>query len=490
MLLRFRSATAPCAAPLPSLPPPEEANPVDAVLLAEYDPARSAAWAGAAPPLWTAPAAQLDLWARSAQAVAATEEREGSPFRARGFLVRPVAGPGAARVLDEFCTRTHRTLTGRGMNGRAYGLYDPGGHLVGVANFAPPSNHRTAEGMQVRAPGDGDLSLPARAQVTYTQRELLDCVRLCVAEQTPSGVPLGTGAESFLYAACLRTFLDENRTLWRAIRMAELGLPLPRPEARLLARGASFVRVVRSFAETAVGVGSPYAATGAWYLGTTRVETVWDGRRSGESITRRSLAKLRSAGDGHVHQVLRAAWEGSAGVAIARDAATGATLAAYPLDEVRAAVPDGLSPAARERALAGAWRRLAAAWSKQLTGPVRWDLRADTSGYEPRSSSPKHRYATFLANRPYYVLELARRCRYLRSSILQAEAVWYSEAARWPRGIGFGWPRPPQALRRPEYPRLPPVPPHRDDFGDIRAWCGPTCGGWEGCAGPGDPVGG
>lgn len=466
MLLRIHSTPAPSAAPLSLRPAPSEADPLDAVLVAGYDPAHSAAWAGAAPPLWTAPTAQLDLWAGAAQAVAATEEREGSPFRARGFIVRPVAGPGAARILDEFCTRTHRTLTGRGMNGRGYGLFDPEGHLVGAANFAPPSNHRTAEGMQVRAPGDHHLSPRARAQVTYAQRELLDCVRLCVADETPSGIPLGTGAESFLYAACLRTFLDENRALWRAIRMAEVGLPLPRTEARLLARGASFVRVVRSFAESAAGVGSPYAATGAWYLGTIRAETVWVGRRSGESITRRSLAKLRGAGDGHVHQVLRAAWEGSAGMAVARHAATGETLAAYPLDAVRAAVPDGLSPASRQRALAGAWRGLAAAWSRPLAGPVRWDLRADTSGYLSRSTAPKHRYATFLANRPFYVLELARRCRYLRSEILRAEAAWYAEAARWPRGIGYGWPRPPQALRRPVYPRRTPAPPLPDDRGN------------------------
>ena len=466
MLLRFHSAPAAGAAPFSALPAPAEAYPLDGILVAGYDPAYSAAWAGAAPPLWTAPPAQLDLWAGAAQAVAATEEREGNPFRAHGFIVRPIAGPGTARVLDEFCTRTHRTLTGRGMNGRAYGLYDPEGHLVGAANFAPPSNHKTAEGMQVLAPGDHRLPPRARGQVTYTQRELLDCVRLCVAEETPSGIPLGTGAESFLYAACLRIFLDENRTLWRAIRMAEIGLPLPRPEARLLSRGASFVRVVRSFAETAGGVGSPYAATGAWYLGTTRTETVWVGRRSGESITRRSLAKLQGAGDGHVHQVLRATWEGSAGVAVARHATSDAILAAYPLDAVRAAVPDGLSPAARERALAGSWRGLAAAWSSQLPAPVRWDLQADTSGYESRLTSPKHRYATFLANRPFYVLELARRCRYLRAAILQAEVAWYSEATRWPRGIGYGWPRPPQALRRPAYPRRPALPPRLGERGE------------------------
>jgi hypothetical protein len=469
MLLHLHSALAPGAAPPSGPPAPAEADPLDAVLLAGYDPALSAAWAGAAPPLWTAPAAQLDLWAGAAQGIVATEEREGNPFRARGFIVRPVAGRGAARVLDDFCSRTHRTLRGRGMNGRAYGLYDPEGHLVGAANFAPPSNHRTAEGMQVPAPGDHHLVPRARAQVTYTQRELLDCVRLCVAEETPSGIPLGTGAESFLYAACLRAFLDENRTLWRAVRMAEIGLPLPRAEARLLSRGASFVRVVRSFAETAVGVGSPYAATGAWYLGTTRAETVWVGRRSGESITRRSLAKLQGAGDGHVHQVLRATWEGSEGVAVARHAATGEILATYPLDPIRSAVLDGLSPAARERALAAAWRGLAAAWSGRVAEPVGWHLQADTSGYESRSAPPKHRYATFLANRPFYVLELARRCRYLRSAILQAEAAWYSEATRWPRGIGYGWPRPPQALRRPEYPRRPAAPPHRKDRGESLA---------------------
>jgi hypothetical protein len=453
-LLRVRPAPLPCPTPLSASPAPAEGDSLDAVLLAGYDPDRSAAWAGAAPPLWTGPAAQLALWA----GIEAAEAREGEPFRARGFLVRPVAGPGAERVLDEFCTRTHRTLAGRGMNGRAFGLYDPEGHLVGAANFAPPSNHRTAEGMQVPAPGDHRLPPRARAQVTFTQRELLDCVRLCVAERTPSGVALGTGAESFLYAACLRVFLYDNRSLWRVIRMAELGLPLPPAEARLLVCGASFVRVVRSFAETEVGVGSPYAATGAWYLGTTRAETVWVGRRSGESVTRRSLTKLRGAGDGHLHQVLRAAWEGSAGTAVARHAGTGAVLAEYPLDPVRAAVPDGLAPAARQRALAGAWRGLAAGWSAQLAGPVRWELRADAGGYASRPGSPKHRYATFLANRPFYVLELARRCRYLRGAILQAEAAWYSEATRWPRGIGYGWPRPPQTLRRPGYPRRTGVP--------------------------------
>lgn len=66
---------------------------------------------------------------------------------------------------------------------------------------------------------------------------------------------------------------------------------------------------------------------------------------------------MRGVGDGHLRQVLRAAWEGSDGEAIARRAATGAVLAAYPLDAIRAAVPGGLSPAARARARAG--RRLA-----------------------------------------------------------------------------------------------------------------------------------
>lgn len=339
--------------------------------------------------------------------------------------------------------------------------------------------------MQVEAPGDHRLSLLARAQVTYVQRELLDCVRLCVAEETPAGVQLGTGAESFLYAACLRTFLDENRTLWRAIRMAEVGLPLPRPEARLLSRGASFVRVVRSFAETEVGVGSPYAATGAWYLGTTRSETVWVGRRSRESITRRSLAKLQGTGDGHVHQVLRAAWEGSAGIAVARHAATGEILAAYPLYAVRAAVPDGLSPAARQRTLAGAWRGLAAAWSSELTSPVRWELQADTSGYETRPASPKHRYATFLANRPYYVLELARRCRYLRSAILQRRRPGTPKPPAGPGGWATGGPARP---RRYAVPCTRAGPPFR---GIWRTAANPeagglSCGWWEATAAPWD----
>ncbi len=340
---------------------------------------------------------------------------------------------------------------------------------VGAANFAPPSNHKTAEGMQVQAAGDHRLQLQARGQVTYTQRELLDCVRLCVADETPSGIPLGTGAESFLYAACLRAFLDENRTLWRAIRMAELRLPLPPAEARLLARGASFVRVVRSFAETAVGVGSPYAATGAWYLGTTRTETVWVGRRSGESITRRSLAKLQGVGDGHVHQVLRATWEGSAGVAVARHADLGHDPGRVPARRGptgRTRRPVSRRPPARaDERLAQPRGSMVEPAGRTRSAGISRPTRA---GYESRSTSPKHRYATFLANRPYYVLELARRCRYLRAAILQAEAAWYSEATRWPRGIGYGWPRPPQALRRPAYPRRPAALPDLEDSGDSR----------------------
>jgi hypothetical protein len=179
----------------------------DGLLLRDYDPARSFAWPGAAPP-----SVQLDLWWGGAEPLIEDQAGMRSPFRKAGYSVRRLVGPGSATTMDEFCRNHHRYLRTRGMAGQGFGLYAPTGELVGVANFAACSNAKTAMGMQAaHVPEDADLTPQQLAHVTIGEREYLDCVRLCTVEELRDGTELGTGAESFLYASCLQILADRNR---------------------------------------------------------------------------------------------------------------------------------------------------------------------------------------------------------------------------------------------------------------------------------------
>jgi hypothetical protein len=413
-------------------------------LLAGYEPAHSLAWPGAAPELQ-----QLDLWWGGAEEAIETEGGESAAFRRAGFTVRPIRGRGAPAILDAFCRQHHRYLRTRGMPGLGYGMFTPAGELVGVANFAPCSNPRTAAGMQLgEVPEDRDLSAAECAHVRIGEREYLDCVRLCVADHTIHGECLGTGAESFLYASCLRGIVHRNRKLWRALRMAETGLPLPGWARSMLAAGTPFIKLVRSLADPAENhTGGIYSAAGAWYLGTTRAETVWVGQRSGEFITRRSLSKLRGSGLGHAHQVLRAAYEGSSAHAVARRP-DGSTVE-IDLRATLTDLPASLDGAELRARLLERWRGIQTSFPR-----VQWHLSADAAGYRQERRPPKHLYGSYLGT-AFWAAQLVRRSKRLRESVLRAEAAWFAEARRWPRSLGYGWQRPPSPLGKPTRPKRP-----------------------------------
>jgi hypothetical protein len=419
---------------------------LDRLLLANYAAAESFAWPGAAPAV---DEPQLDFWWDGVDAGVEVEAGERSPFRRAGFTVQPVRGKGAAKTIDRFCRNHHRYLRGRGMAGEGFGMFTPDGELVGVANFAPCSNPRTATGMQyLCVPEDEKLSPRELAHVRVGEREYVDCVRLCVAETTRGGVVLGTGAESFLYASCLRRFSERNRQLWRAIRMSELGLPLPLWAVCLISNGTTFTKLVRTFADPAENhTGGIYAAAGAWYLGLTRPSQVLVGRRTGESITRRALSKLRGRGHGHVHQVLRAAFEGSHATAESRG--DGQVRLVIDLRKAVEDLPSILDGAELRKRLAARWREI----SREAPADS-WHLVADTEGYDIESRPPKHLYGTYMGA-PFWAAQMLRRCRRVRAEILTAEAAWYSSARRRPRSVGYGWNRPPAALGRPHPPRRP-----------------------------------
>ena len=432
-------------------------SPLDHLLLAQFDPATSAAWAGAAPPgdgfdpTPTLTQLTFDVLLSPGGADLSVDMSDYAPFDKAGYQVRPIVGKGKATTIDRFVTQHHHSLHGGGMNGAAFGLYDPSGVLVGVTTFARPTNVKTAAGMQVGEWGDESLSPLERAHVTHAESETVDCTRLCVAERASQGVVLGTGAESFLFMAALRLMRMRNRALWRATRMVELGLPLPPTAQALLRAQVPYVKCVRTHA-TSGQRGVTYMACGLFYAGLGRVEREAIGGRSGELCGGRALTKLaRHESPGHEHQVLRAVWEGSDGYAVGHN---GVGEAVSPLDlaPIRRLVPDGLTPLARQAALKRAWHTLRTDVAR-ATGirAATWVLTADQSGYFKRSSAARHRYVGYLGT-PYYALQLARRCKYLREAILAAEAVWFAPAARLPRGVGYNWRRRPQRLGARPYP--------------------------------------
>ncbi len=99
---------------------------------------------------------QLSLWYSTEETLAAGDTESDQHLRRAGWRVEPLCGPGSARLANEFLAR-HHYLGSRGMAGRMFGLFTstPSGashqrpELLGVANFAPCSNPRTASGMQL-----------------------------------------------------------------------------------------------------------------------------------------------------------------------------------------------------------------------------------------------------------------------------------------------------------------------------------------------------
>ena len=430
---------------------------LDHLLFAQFDPATSTAWAGAAPPRAgvdpTPALTQLTfdaLWSPG-DAGCAVAIPDHAPFHKAGYQVRPIVGKGKATTIDRFVTQHHHSLHGGGMNGTAFGLYDPSGVLVGVTTFARPTNIKTAAGMQVAEWGDDRISPLERAHVTHAESETVDCTRLCVAERAANGVMLGTGAESFLFMAALRLMRARNRALWRATRMVELELPLPPSAQALLRARVPYIKCVRTHA-TSGERGVTYMACGLFYAGLGRAEREAIGGRSGELCGGRALTKLaRPESSGHEHQVLRAVWEGSGGYAVGYNEA-GEAVSALDLAQIRRLVPDGFTPLARQAALKRAWHVMRTdAVRATGIGVATWILTADQSGYRKRASVPKHRYVGYLGT-PYYTLQLARRCKYLRKTILAAESAWFAPAARMPRGLGYNWRRRPQRLGARPYP--------------------------------------
>lgn len=434
------------------VPPPPEVPPtavrrLEDLLLAGYNPKTSLAWPGAAPEAWQAVAAVPARGAEEELSESAPDD--GRWFRKHGFTVRRLQGPGADRAAQRFCESEHY-LPGAGMAGVRFAMLAPTGEIVGIAAYAPASNPRTARGMQVALPGDEDRSALEQRHLGFTESEYLDCTRLCVAARAPSGALLGTGAESYLYRAVLRAFAQRNRSLWRAIRMTELGLPLGAKERGLLRVGTQFLKCVRSFADTAEGhTGQLYWATAAWFLGTTQARRRYVGRRSGEPASRRSLSKIGSGGSGAVHQALRAVWEGSRGEAHVLDG--GSRLASFDLQEVVREVPGGLPAPERQARLRSAWREASRRWAEQTTlrlPEAEWSLSANLEGYQEVAGAPKLRYAHFLGS-PWHAWQLARRCRYLSQQLAAAEAAWKVQRGRVPREaqapIDMGWPRLPLA---------------------------------------------
>ena len=127
---------------------------LDRLLITDYNPCTSVAWAGAAP--WhlspgikpTFNQLAFDLFPSLDPNISGCD-LDDTVFLKAGFSVRLIEGKGKATLLDEFVSLHHHSLRGGGMSGRAYGLYDPTAALVGLIIFARPTNAKTAEGMQV-----------------------------------------------------------------------------------------------------------------------------------------------------------------------------------------------------------------------------------------------------------------------------------------------------------------------------------------------------
>lgn len=391
----------------------------DAHLLVGYDPATSLAWLGAMPD-----ENQGELFAVPISEADAASDRA---FLKAGFTVRPLTGKGSRTQLAAFTAKHHYLTTGGMAGGLTFGLFAPTGALVGIAAFARPTNPDTAAGM---------LPVPARDEVMgawshhadVAESEILDFVRLTVMSSADAGCNLGTGAESFFVRQAMSLFQQRNREKWSAVRRAELGLaPLPNAMAK-----RPWLKTVRTFSDPHAGhVGTLYMASGMYRVGETRAERVWVGLRSGLVLAGRQRSKLKNPTDaGHLANCLRAAWEGATCVLEGRDA-SGVIVVTRDLTPVRQMA--AFNAVVAKRVL----RRL----TSDATH-LAWSVRYVDGGFRTESRPPKPRFALFLGTAPI-ARALARRCRYLRPSLLAADADWFAPARRWGRGLGYAWPRQP-----------------------------------------------
>jgi len=392
------------------------ASPVvpDAVLLRGYDPATSLAWLGAEPH-------QLTLFELET-ASAASDDAE--VFRREGFTVRPLVGAGSLTQLAGFCRAHHYLRTPGRQPTIAFGLFTRVGELVGVASYTRHTNEKAAAAM---FPAPDGVALSHHFSVNA--HELLVLSRLTLMDAV-EGASLGRGAESYFVRATERALVERNRSLWRAIRMAELGLATLSP----VQAAQHFAKVIVTFADKAQGhSGTIYRAAGFYTAGETRAERVHVGLRSGQVVNNRLLAKLRDPGSqGHLSNVLRAIWEGDVGDAVGCDTA-GREVAHASLDGLR------LVPVPDWRVLAHAWR----AWVASAALPgLRWTPRYAGGGFRLEARPCKARFILPLGT-PAVTQDLARRCVHLRARLLAADARWSAEENRWPRGLGWNWRRRP-----------------------------------------------
>jgi hypothetical protein len=397
----------------------------DAFLLADYDPARSLAWPGAAPVT-----AQADLF-DSLSPLTPDEADRDRAFRREGFVVHPLVGPGSRRILSAFCAAHHYLGTAGMAGGIAFGLYAPTGLLVGVANFARPTNTRTAAAMFPPECAETDFEGNWIAHVSVAESEVLDFARLAVLSSAEAGLNVGTGTESYFMRAALRWIDQRNRDRWRTVRMLELGLT---PDDPSLLRVPT-VKAVRTFADPAQAHrGTIYLAAGWYAAATTRAENTLVGERTGQRLSGRQRAKLHKVGEaGHDINVLRAAYEGAMGCTAEAFDAAGHSLGLTDLAPIAHAI------APTPRALKFAFRSLAAV---QQPMAVRWTLRYGSGGFRAVASPAKPRFLLFLGA-PSVARRIARACRYLHTTLTAADHAFFAPERRGSRGHGYNWPRRP-----------------------------------------------
>jgi hypothetical protein len=400
----------------------------DAFLLADYDPARSLAWPGAVPR--SAQAAQGDLFDAFAPLTAA-DAASDLAFRRAGFIVRPLAGLGSRRVLSAFCAAHHYLGTAGMAGGVAFGLYAPTDLLVGVANFARPTNSATAAGMFPRVYAEPDVEGKWATHLSVAESEVLDFVRFTVRDSAEVGLNLGVGAESYFQRAALRWIEQRNRARWRAVRMLELGLTPDDPDLLTVAT----IKSIRTFADPVQAHrGTIYVAAGWYAAGTSRAGKGWVGERTGQSLSGRQRAKLHKLDEaGHDNNVLRAAYEGATGCTAEAFDATGHSLGLITLDAIAQA------RAATPAALKLAFRSLAS-----TTNPTaaEWTLRYGHGGFREIACPAKPRFLLFLGA-PTIARRIARSCHYLHATLTAADHAFFAPDRRGTRGHGFNWPRRP-----------------------------------------------
>jgi hypothetical protein len=436
---------------------------LDHVLLAAYDPSRSFAWPGAAPERF-ASAVDANQLSFDYDTPVITDDET---FSARGFRVERLLGAGLRSLILPLFRRYHYTGSA-GMQGPTFGLRAPSGALVGVARFARAANAATAAGM-IR-PSPEDLTRVARGEWTaldlahhsVREYEYADLTRLVLMPSGDAGVNLGTGAETFFVAGCLRLIQLRNRALWRAVRKRELGFPINVEEQALLdalpcdadsRTGMGFWKVIRTFADAGQQHrGVIYQALGMHACGQTPARRATVGLRSGLPRSERSAQKSRGREKGHDAQVLRAGWEG-ADIGITVSDAVGRVVHEESGAWIRrVSAPDMTDEL--QGALLRAWRVRRQEIATRLRHPVTaltFTTADRGGGYAAVVAPGKYRYAAFLGS-SYFQSALADRCTHLAERRASERLRWRTPERRWGRGIGFNWPAQPD-VRHHYYPR-------------------------------------